>query len=51
MEFSRQEYWNSLSFPPPSNLLGLGIEPMFPASLALQADSFTTEPPKEPLAY
>ena len=36
MEFSREEYWNGLSFPPPGDLPGLGNEP---ASPELQADS------------
>ena len=36
MEFSRQEYWSGLPFPPPGNLPDPGIEPMSPA---LQVDS------------
>ena len=36
MEFSRQEYWSELPFPPPGNLPHLGIKP---ASPALQVDS------------
>jgi len=36
MEFSREEYWNGLSFPPPRDLPSLGNEP---ASPELQADS------------
>ena len=35
MEFSKQEYWNGLTFPPPRDQ----IEPTFPASPVLQADS------------
>ena len=35
MGFSRQEYWNGLSFPPPEDLLNPGIEPASPESLAL----------------
>ena len=31
MEFSRQEYWNGLSFPTPGDLLDPGFEPMSPA--------------------
>ena len=27
LEFSRQEYWNGLSFPPPGNLPDSGIKP------------------------
>ena len=36
MRFSRQEYWSGLSFPIPGDLPDPGIEPTFPASLALQ---------------
>ena len=36
MGFSRQEYWNGLSFPSPGDLPDLGIEPRSPA---LQVDS------------
>ena len=43
MEFSRQEYWHRLSFPPPRDLPGPGIKPP-----ALQADSLPTEPPGKP---
>ena len=39
VEFSRQEYWNGLSFPPPGDLPDPGIERQSPASPALQADS------------
>ena len=39
MGFSRQEYWSRLPFPPPGYLPNPGIEPMSPASPALQADS------------
>ena len=42
MGFSRQEYWSGLPFPPPGDLPNLGIKPR---SLALQADSFPSEPP------
>ena len=45
MEFSRQEYWSRLPFPPPGDLPDPGIEPR---SLALQADSLPSEPPGEP---
>ena len=37
MEFSRQEYWSGLPFPPPGDLLNPGAEPRPPAS---QADSY-----------
>ena len=30
MEFSRQEYWSGLSFPPSGDLLNPGIKPMSP---------------------
>ena len=30
MEFSRQEYWSGLPFPPPGDLPNPGIKPMFP---------------------
>ena len=39
MDFPRQEYWSGLPCPPPEYLPDLGIEPMSPASPALQADS------------
>ena len=31
MEFSRQEYWSGLPFPPPEDIPDPGIEPMSPA--------------------
>ena len=37
--FSRQEYWSGLPCPPPEDLPNQRIEPVSPASLALQADS------------
>ena len=39
MEFSRQEYWNGLTFPSPEDLPDPGIEPV---SLALAGRFFTT---------
>jgi len=49
MEFSRQEYWSGLPFPPPGDLPDPGIEPGSPA---LQMDSFfTPEPPGKPHIY
>ena len=39
MEFSRQEYWSGLPFPPPGNLPDPGIEIVSPVSPALQVDS------------
>ena len=51
MEFSRQEYWNGLPFPPPADLPDPGIRPASPVSPALQADSLPTEPLGKPLAF
>ena len=48
MGLSRQEYWSGLPFSPPRDLPNPGTEPIAPASPALQADSFTTEPPGKP---
>ena len=45
MEFSRQEYWSGLPFPPPGDLPNPGIEPGSPA---LQADALSSEPPGKP---
>ena len=42
MEFSRQEYWSGLPFPPPGDLTDPGIEPRSPA---LQSDILPSEPP------
>ena len=42
MEFSRQEYWSGLPFPPPGDLPDPGIEPRSPM---LQADALPSEPP------
>ena len=39
MEFSRQEYWSELPFPPPGDLPDPGIEPASPMSPVLQVDS------------
>ena len=49
MEFSRQEYWNGLPFPPPGDLPEPGIEPASPASPALAGGFFTTEPLGKPV--
>ena len=49
MEFSRQEYWSRLPFPPPGDLPDPGIEPASLASPALAGSFFTTEPPGKPL--
>ena len=37
MEFSRQEYWSGLTFPPPGDLSDIGIKPGSPE---LRADSY-----------
>ena len=43
MEFSRQEYWSGLPFPPPGHLLDPKIESASHASPALAGEFFTTE--------
>ena len=45
MEFSRQEYWSGLSFPPPGDLPESGIQPESPA---LAGGFLTAEPPGKP---
>ena len=45
MEFSRQEYWSGLPFPPPGDLSNPAIEPESLACPALAGKFFTTEPP------
>ena len=40
MEFSRQEYWNESSCPPPGNLLNPRMEPISPVPPALQMDLY-----------
>ena len=44
MEFSRQEYWSGLPFPPPGNLTDPGIKLESPASPVLAGGFLTTEP-------
>ena len=39
IEFSRQEHWRRLPFPPPGDLPEPGIKTASPVSPALQADS------------
>ena len=46
MEFSRQEYWSGLPFPPPENVPHPGIEPQSPT---LAGRLFTTEQPGMPI--
>ena len=48
MRFSKQEYWSGLPCPSPGDLLNPGIEPGFPVSPALQADSSPSEPLGKP---
>ena len=45
MEFSRQEHWSGLPFPPPGDLPDPGIEPSSPE---LAGGFFTIEPPGKP---
>ena len=49
MRFFRHEYWSGLPCPPRGDLPDSEVEPESPVSPALQADSFTTEPPEEPV--
>ena len=44
MEFSRQEYWSGLPFPPPEDLPDAGIEPESSVAPALQIDFLPAEP-------
>ena len=44
IEFSRQEYWSGLPFPPPADLPASGIRHTSPVSPALQADSLPLQP-------
>ena len=48
MGFFRQEYWSELPFPPTEDFLNPGIEPVFPVSPALKADSLPTKPVGKP---
>ena len=43
IEFSQQEYWSELPFPPPGDLPHSGIEPTSLVSLALAGGFFTTK--------
>ena len=45
MEFSRQEYWSGLPFPPPEDLPEAGIKPPSLVSQSLAGRFFTTEQP------
>ena len=44
MEFSRQEYWSGLQFPPPGDPPYPWFEPLSFAHLVLQMDSLSAEP-------
>ena len=44
IEFSRQEYWSRLPFPPPEDLPNPGIEPTSLAFPVLAGGSFITSP-------
>ena len=48
-EFSRQEHWSGLPFPPPGDLPHPGIKPESLSSPALTGRFFTTAPPGKPL--
>ena len=45
MEFSRQEHWSKLPFPPSGDLPDPRIKPTSPVSSALAGRFLTTEPP------
>ena len=47
MEFSRQEFWSGLPFPPAGDLPDLGIEPESPVSLGLADGFFITNTTRE----
>ena len=51
MEFSRQEHWSGLPFPPLENLPGPVIKSGSPASPALAGQFFTSEPLGKPYLY
>ena len=51
MRFPGQEHWSQLSFPLPGDLPEPGIEPISPASPAMQAVILPSEPPGKPNIY
>ena len=51
MEFSRQEYWSGLPFPPPGDLPNPGIKPVSPTSPVLAGGFFATETPGKAHLY
>ena len=50
MEFTRQEHWSGLPFPPPRGLPDPGIEPASLAPAALAGGFFTTVPSGKPIS-
>ena len=48
MEFSRQEYWRGLSFPPAGDIFDPGIKPTSPLTPALAGRFFITKLPGKP---
>ena len=48
MGYFMQEYWNGLPLPASGDLPHPGIQPVFPVSSALQADSLLGEPLRKP---
>ena len=48
MEFSRQEYWSGLPFPPSGDLANPGVKAASFASPSLPGRFFTTVPPGKP---
>ena len=51
MEFSRQEYWNGLLFPPPGDLFDPQIEPMSLMSPTLADNFFPTSTTWDAFGY
>ena len=51
MEFSRQEYWSGLPFPPPGGLPNSGLEPSSLVSPALAGGFFISVPPGKPQGW
>ena len=49
MEFSRQDYWCRLPFPPPEELPDPRIKPVSLTSSVLAGRFFATEPPGKPM--
>ena len=43
-EFSRQDYWSGLSFPPPGDLPDPRIKPVSTVPPTFEVDSLSTEP-------